>query len=576
MAVASAITAKVSTGQVLSDPKDDLEIKKFPEENVITSSNIVSDSDQNGSSILYGSEWKSSGTVTTIDANMKCQSFFQYIPRLKFLINCLAFTIGFSNTGTCPLIILQNGGWAYIVIYLVLMFALGLPVMFLELIIGRCGHWSCSRYLKVVLPPFSTTGIIMFLAAWLNSICYMITIAYYCVYLFQSFTDYQAWGDAEDTTGNAYFKKNILMEDEKTAAEVSWYYLGPINVTLMCLAACLWFLTVMMMALKQDTHTVVIGWIIGIALILLWIVFVFFFSQREGASSYSFLSEMTNWGKLLEPSTWRIAISHIVVTMGFSLGGFHLLGRQREGSLSSFHFDGIVLLVLNILVSVEFLEVFYASAENVAIRHNITMAKVLDENVYNAHRILPMGATNMRGGQFISIVFYITLILFGLGYQFTVVELIIDTISDYCPWIPHLPLGSIHLYSLNAIFSFILNLPLITGFGYQLQQFIDQEVYAIIVLLILFFQMMAFSWYFGAEQILENIKELGINLAKFSKWYYWITWKFLIPLTSACVAESWSYLLWTRIFWTCCSYFDYAIATSQTFLEKDSGQTWNV
>ena len=63
--------------------------------------------------------------------------------RIAFLLASVGFAVGLGNIWRFPYVTGENGGAAFVVVYLFCVFAIGVPILMAELFIGRRG--GCRR-----------------------------------------------------------------------------------------------------------------------------------------------------------------------------------------------------------------------------------------------------------------------------------------------------------------------------------------------------------------------------------------------------------------------------------------------
>lgn len=56
---------------------------------------------------------------------------------VEFLMSCIAVSVGFGNIWRFPFTAYENGGGAFLIPYVILLFLVGKPFYFLEMIIGQ-------------------------------------------------------------------------------------------------------------------------------------------------------------------------------------------------------------------------------------------------------------------------------------------------------------------------------------------------------------------------------------------------------------------------------------------------------
>lgn len=108
--------------------------------------------------------------------------------RLGFILVSAGCAVGLGNVWKFPYVCGQNGGAAFILIYLLFLVLLGFPIMVCEFSVGRASQKSCATSFKVLQKPqsrfhifgyFAITGnylLMMFytmVAGWMMYYCYL-------------------------------------------------------------------------------------------------------------------------------------------------------------------------------------------------------------------------------------------------------------------------------------------------------------------------------------------------------------------------------------------------------------------
>lgn len=56
---------------------------------------------------------------------------------LEFIMSCISLSIGLGNVWRFPFVALENGGGAFLIPYLIVLFLVGQPVYYVELLLGQ-------------------------------------------------------------------------------------------------------------------------------------------------------------------------------------------------------------------------------------------------------------------------------------------------------------------------------------------------------------------------------------------------------------------------------------------------------
>ena len=87
---------------------------------------------------------------------MKRESFKS---RLGFLLVSAGCAIGIGNVWRFPYVVGQNGGGLFVLLYLIFLIAMGLPVLTMELAVGRASRKSAVQGYKAFEQPGSKWNI---------------------------------------------------------------------------------------------------------------------------------------------------------------------------------------------------------------------------------------------------------------------------------------------------------------------------------------------------------------------------------------------------------------------------------
>jgi NSS family neurotransmitter:Na+ symporter len=112
--------------------------------------------------------------------------------RLTFLLAAIGFAVGLGNIWKFPYVAGQNGGSAFVIIYLIVVFGIGAPLVAAELMIGRRGGMSPVPSLrKVALEAgasrhWGLVGVIALLATFMILTFYTVVAGWAADYLFRA------------------------------------------------------------------------------------------------------------------------------------------------------------------------------------------------------------------------------------------------------------------------------------------------------------------------------------------------------------------------------------------------------
>ncbi len=112
--------------------------------------------------------------------------------RFAFMMASIGFAVGLGNIWRFPYVTGENGGGAFVLLYLLCVFAIGAPILIAELLIGRQGKMSPPNALQKIAqqqnrsPRWRLVGHMNLLAAFIIMLVYSVIAGWVLHYLFKS------------------------------------------------------------------------------------------------------------------------------------------------------------------------------------------------------------------------------------------------------------------------------------------------------------------------------------------------------------------------------------------------------
>jgi len=116
----------------------------------------------------------------------------QWSSRLAFILAATGAAVGLGNIWKFPYIMGENGGGAFVIVYLLCIFAIGIPVMMAEVLIGRRGRQSPGNSVKALAieaganTKWSIVGWVGLIAGFLILSFYSVIAGWAVSYIFQA------------------------------------------------------------------------------------------------------------------------------------------------------------------------------------------------------------------------------------------------------------------------------------------------------------------------------------------------------------------------------------------------------
>ena len=102
--------------------------------------------------------------------------------QFEFILATLGFAVGLGNIWRFPYLVYKNGGGTFLIPYLIMLLFAGLPLFFLELVLGQYSGQGPAKLFGRISPIFKGLGFAMVLATFFVSIYYNVIVAWTLFY----------------------------------------------------------------------------------------------------------------------------------------------------------------------------------------------------------------------------------------------------------------------------------------------------------------------------------------------------------------------------------------------------------
>mmetsp|Transcript_1210 Transcript_1210/g.1367 ORF Transcript_1210/g.1367 Transcript_1210/m.1367 type:complete len:270 (+) Transcript_1210:34-843(+) len=119
----------------------------------------------------------------------------RWLNRFVFILGAAGSCIGLGNIWKFPYLSFKHGGINFMVAYLIALFAIGIPMLILELTLGQKMQRGSAGALRGITPRLAGTGWAASFSGFVTAIVYNILLGLVLVYLFANGS--QPWKDGE-------------------------------------------------------------------------------------------------------------------------------------------------------------------------------------------------------------------------------------------------------------------------------------------------------------------------------------------------------------------------------------------
>lgn len=355
--------------------------------------------------------------------------------RFAFLMASVGFAVGLGNIWRFPYVAGENGGAAFVLIYLACAFGIGVPILMAELLIGRRGQGSPTSAMATLAerdgrsPHWKVVGGMGLLAAYTIEMVYAVVVGWVLWYLFKAVTTGFVGfdGDIAGAEFTAVLGDNVGM--------LFWTLAGLLITGLIIYAGVKdgieRAVTVMMPAM--------FALLVGLA------VYNFFAGGFDEAIRWLFTPDFSK----ITYATVLAAIGQAFFSLGVAMAGMMVYGSYLPRQISITH-SVLVIVVIDTGVALLAGLVVFPAVFNNGLDPAAGAGLIF--------QTLPVAFAQMPGGYLFSVLFFLMLSVAGITSMVGLVESVTAWVEDRFDMARHqstlLVVGSLAVFSVLSILSY--------------------------------------------------------------------------------------------------------------------------
>ena len=324
---------------------------------------------------------------------------FLWRSQSAFIVVATGATLSLNDFLTFPALVGQNGGSAFLLLYVLFLFLLGLPLLMAELMIGRIGRSDPSRSFEILACQqeasmyWKTVGFISLLAAFLILATFCVISGWSLSYVFKSGLGIYSSLTAEHI--NSSFGEFIL----DTEHMMLWHTLFVILLV-----------TFTAQELRKGIQR--ISYILVPGMVVILVIGIIIASNSSGFDQSIRFLLYADFSSL-DANTPLLALQRAFYTLALGLGAMMIYGSYLPLNIS-IGYSAILVITIDLLFSI---------IVGLTVNAFIFSAGVMPEiDSQYAYRILPYVFNQHDSGQFYSVLFYLMLTTAALTTSFALME----------------------------------------------------------------------------------------------------------------------------------------------------------
>lgn len=425
--------------------------------------------------------------------------------RFAFLMASVGFAVGLGNIWRFPYVTGENGGAAFVIIYLACAFGIGVPILMAELMIGRRGQGNPSNAMSVVAKEnnrstgWRVVGGMGLLAAYTIGIVYAGVVGWVLWYLYKAITTGFVGVDAQmaEATFGGVLQDNLGM--------LFWTLVGLAITGLIIYSG-----------VKDGIERAVRIMMPAMFVLLLCLAgYNYFTGGFTEALRWLFTPDFSKIG----PSTVLAAIGQAFFSIGVAMGGMMTYGSYLPRSISISQ-SVLIIVCADTLVALLAGLVIFPAVFNYGLDPAAGAGLIF--------QTLPVAFAQMPGGWAFSVLFFVMLAFAGITSMVGLVESVNAWVEERFGIARHksalIVVGSVAVLSVVSLMSYNV----IGDFGLRGHNFNDiMDYFSNQILLPLGGLLLAVfaGWVMSRATARDELHTLGDT--GFSVWYFLI--RYIVP-----------------------------------------------
>ena len=482
----------------------------------------------------------------------------QWSNPIEFLLSCISMSVGLGNVWRFPFTAYDNGGGAFIIPYLIVLFFIGRPFYLLELSLGQFASSGCVKVWDLI-PPFRGIGYAQSFATFLVCSYYCVLIAISAFYFFASFQTTLPWTVCHEELGinssaiclasntnmsdlniteenvtviastEQYFKKGVLKENPDITDGIG----APDPYLFGCLLLC-WLMIYFTLRKgvassgKVAYFTAIFPYLVMFALLVRGLTL-------PGSTDGILFLFTPQWEKLYDPQVWYAAVTQSFFSLSIGFGSLTTFSSYNSFRHNIYR-DAIIISLADTFTSLLAGVITFSILGHLAHELGQPVKDVVKSGAGLAFISYPEVISKFDFcPQLFAVLFFLMLITLGLGSATGLINTVITVISDEFPNI-----SKDLITGIVCVVGLVSGLVYITPGGQPILELVDYYGGSLLILILAVIEIIALAYIYKTSTLIRDFnfmmnRKLGI--------FWKFCWSFFIPVALSLI------LAYTLIFY---------------------------
>lgn len=430
-----------------------------------------------------------------------------------FILAAVGSAVGLGNVWRFPGLCAKHGGGAFLLVYLLLVFALGLPLLYMEIAIGRKIKKGAPECMKAINKHAEPIGWASVSNAFVISIYYSVLFAWVimmCVFSFKF--GFMTGPNKTIEAGNLFNELTKVTYTIKGFSTISI----PVLICLIVGLALIYF------CIRNGSDSIgkVISFIVPVPLICLIVMAIKGMTLPDAFNGIKELF-IPNWSSLKDFSLWTDAAGQVFYSMSVMMAVMFAYGSFLPDN-SNIVKDGFIIAICDFFVSILSSIVLFTTLFGTGLEDKIGTTGIATAFIVYPQAIVNLSSNGVINAIF-GIIFYLCLGTLAIDSAFSITEGVSTAISD--KFKINKKKTTFWLVIIGAIPALLMT----TGAGAAILDIMDNWCNAFNIFIIGIFETIVIGWFFSNKKILKEINR-NTKKVKMPLWWFSITVKIIAPI----------------------------------------------
>ncbi|XP_055372359.1 sodium-dependent nutrient amino acid transporter 1-like isoform X2 [Condylostylus longicornis] len=460
---------------------------------------------------------------------------------IEFLLSCIAMSVGLGNVWRFPFTALENGGGAFLIPYLIVLFIVGKPIYYMEMIIGQFSSRGAAKVYDLC-PAMRGVGIGQVISISIVTTYYVALMGITLKYFLASFETILPWSVCQDhwntpcipslekntsssftdnstklvSSAELYFLKEVLHEYDNINNGI-----GLPNWQLVIGLLVSWILIYVVIVRgvkssgKASYFLAIFPYIVLLILLIRAVTL-----PGSGAGMLYFIKPQ--WDQLLNPKVWYSAVTQVFFSLSVCFGNIIMYASYNKFGHNVYR-DATIVTLLDTFTSLLAGFTIFGILGHLAHEINTDdIGSVVKGGAGLAFISYPDAIAKFEYlPQAFSVLFFAMLFVLGVGSNIAMTSCTMTAIRDRYP-----TFKTWKCALLIAVVSFCCGLVYLTPGGQFILNLVDYFGASMICLVLGIMELIVLGWVYGVDRL---CKDTEFMIGKNPGLYWRICWGFLTP-----------------------------------------------